>query len=264
LLAILLEAKATLIDQALDLHDRMIGALFNRAKRRHAEEFQQSGEAIHEKVRLYWRIGEALLQARQSGIDPFPAIEAIIPWEAFVQSVTEAQRLARVEGFDYLHRISEGYTQIRRYAPDFLNAFRFKAAPAAQPILEAIETLKTMDTDGLRKVPADSPTDFIRKRWKALVFTDSGLDRRFYELCALSELKNALRSGDIWVQGSRQFKDFDEYLIPSERFSVLREANRLSLAVATDCEAYLNDRLGRLDRQLEQSIVLRTRVNCRT
>jgi TnpA family transposase len=251
LLAVLLEAKATLIDQALDLHDRMIGALFNRAKRRHAEEFQQSGEAIHEKVRLYWRIGEALLQARQSGADPFPAIEAIIPWEAFVQSVIEAQRLARVEGFDYLHRISEGYTQIRRYAPAFLDAFRFKAAPAAQPILDAIETLKAMDADGLRRVPADSPTAFVRKRWRALVFTDAGLDRRFYELCALAELKNALRSGDIWVQGSRQFKDFDEYLIPSERFSALREANRLSVAVATDCEAYLKDRLGRLEQQLE-------------
>jgi hypothetical protein len=64
LLAILLEAKATLIDQAIDLHDRMIGALFNRGKRRHAEEFQQSGEAMDEKVRLYERIGEALLQAR--------------------------------------------------------------------------------------------------------------------------------------------------------------------------------------------------------
>jgi hypothetical protein len=83
------------------------------------------------------------------------------------------------------------------------------------------------------------------------VFTDAGLDRRFYELCALAELKNALRSGDIWVQGSRQFKDFDEYLIPSERFSALREANRLSLAVATDCEAYLKDRLCRLEQQLE-------------
>ena len=251
LLAVLLEAKATLIDQALDLHDRMIGALFSRAKRRHAEEFQQSGEAIHEKVRLYWRIGEALLQARQSGADPFPAIEAIIPWEAFVQSVIEAQRLARVEGFDYLHWISEGYTQIRRYASAFLDAFRFKAAPAAQPILDAIETLKRMDADGLRRVPADSPTDFVRKRWRALVFTDAGLDRRFYELCALAELKNALRSGDIWVQGSRQFKDFDEYLIPSERFSALREANRLSVAVATDCEAYLKDRLCRLEQQLE-------------
>ncbi len=40
--------------------------------------------------------------------------------------------------------------------------------------------------------------------------TDAGIDRRYYELCALSELKNALRSGDIWVQGSRQFKDFED------------------------------------------------------
>ena len=64
-----------------------------------------------------------------------------------------------------------------------------------------------------------------------------------YELCALPELKNALRSGDIWVQGSRQFKDFDEYLIPRERFNALLEAKRLPLVVGTDCEAYLQGRL---------------------
>ena len=53
------------------------------------------------------------------------------------------------------------------------------------------------------------------------------------------------------VQGARQFKDFDEYLIPSERFSALREANRLSVSIATDCEAYLKDRLCRLEQHLE-------------
>ena len=31
-----------------------------------------------------------------------------------------------------------------------------------------------------------------------LVLTDEGIDRRYYELCALSELKNALRSGDVF------------------------------------------------------------------
>jgi len=46
-----------------------------------------------------------------------------------------------------------------------------------------------------------------KPRWAKLVLTDEGIDRRYYELCALSELKNALRSGDVWVQGSRQFKD---------------------------------------------------------
>lgn len=70
-----------------------------------------------------------------------------------------------------------------------------------------------MNTDNARKVPADAPTDFIKPRWQKLVMTDAGIDRRYYELCALSELKNSLRSGDIWVQGSRQFKDFEDYLV---------------------------------------------------
>lgn len=68
-----------------------------------------------------------------------------------------------------------------------------------------------MNSDNARKVPTDAPTEFIKPRWQKLVMTDTGIDRRYYELCALSELKNALRSGDIWVQGSRQFKDFEDY-----------------------------------------------------
>ncbi|MGZ2368147.1 hypothetical protein, partial [Citrobacter freundii] len=46
-----------------------------------------------------------------------------------------------------------------------------------------------------------------------------------YELCALSEMKNALRSGDIWVQGSRQFKDFEDYLVPPAKFASLKQAS---------------------------------------
>ncbi|MEI6999702.1 Tn3 family transposase, partial [Klebsiella pneumoniae] len=68
--------------------------------------------------------------------------------------------------------------------------------------------------------------------------------------CALSELKNALRSGDVWVQGSRQFKDFDEYLVPVEKFATLKLASELPLAVATDCDQYLHDRLELLEAQL--------------
>jgi TnpA family transposase len=247
----LLEAKATVIDEIIDLHDRIIGTLFNRAKRNHEQQFQQSGKAINEKVRLYWRIGNALMEARQTGGDPFAAIESVIPWDIFTQSVTEAQKLARSEDFDYLHRIGNGYAQIRRYAPAFLEALQLKAAPAAQDILEAVETLKTLNAENVRNVPKDAPTGFVRKRWKNLVFTEAGVDRRFYELCTLSELKNALRSGDIWVQGSRQFKDFDEYLLPFDKFAALKQAGKLPLAITADCDQYLNDRLLLLEQQLE-------------
>jgi hypothetical protein len=33
------------------------------------------------------------------------------------------------------------------------------------------------------------------------------MDRHFYELCALAELRDRLRAGDIWVTGSRQYRD---------------------------------------------------------
>lgn len=60
-----------------------MGALFSKAKRNHADRFQQSGKAINDKVRLYSRIGRALMEVKQPGGDPFAAIKAIIPWDVF-------------------------------------------------------------------------------------------------------------------------------------------------------------------------------------
>ena len=101
-----------------------------------------------------------------------------------------------------------------------------------------------------RKVPDDAPTSFVRKRWENLVSTPDGLDRRFYELCVLTELKNALRSGDIWVQGSRQFKDFEDYLLPPQRFATQHAQQGLGLAVETDCASFLDARLALLEKEL--------------
>ena len=55
------------------------------------------------------------------------------------------------------------------------------------------------------------------------MFPSNGVDRRFYELCALAELRDRLRAGDVWVTGSRQDRDFETYLPPAATFSVLQE-----------------------------------------
>ena len=248
--AVVLDTRATLIDEIIDLHDRILGTLFSRAKRQHAEQFQQSGHSINEKLRLFTRIGNALLTAKETGGDPFTAIEAILPWEDFRESVSDTQKLTRSESFDYLPLIGDGFTQLRRYTPSFLDVLELKAAPSAQEVLDAIEVLKSMNEHQLRKVPEDAPTGFVRKRWESLVRTPDGVDRRFYELCVLSELRNALRSGDIWVAGSRQFKDFEEYLLPRERFVEQCERRELGLAVDSDCETFLSNRLELLEREL--------------
>jgi hypothetical protein len=65
------------------------------------------------------------------------------------------------------------------------------------------------------RCPRHVPTGFVKPRWRPHVYASGGVDRHFYELCALAELRDRLRAGDIWVTGSRQYRDFETYLIPA-------------------------------------------------
>jgi hypothetical protein len=172
LVALAIEGMATVTDEIIDLHDRILGKLFNDAKRKHQQQFQASGKAINAKVRLFGRIGQALIDARQSGDDPFTAIEAVMSWDAFAESVSDAQKLAQPEDFDFLPRIGESYATLRRYAPELLDVLTLRAAPAAKPLLDAIVVLRGMNADNARKVPA------MRRRLHQAALAKTGDDRR--------------------------------------------------------------------------------------
>lgn len=250
LAALAIEGMATVTDELVDLHDRIMIKMFSTAKNKHQEQFQKHGKAINDKVRLYSQIGRALVEAKGSGCDPYAAIEAVLPWTEFEQSVTEAAQLARPATFDHLQLIEEQYSTLRRYTPEFLDVLKLKAAPAAQAVLDAIDVVRKMNMTGARKVPEGATIAFVKTRWKPLVITGEGIDRRFYEICALSELKNSLRSGDVWVQGSRQFRDFEEYLLPPAKYSELKQARTLPIAINPDLDQYLLERVLLLNEQL--------------
>ena len=251
MVALVIEAIATVTDEIIDLHDRVIIRLMAAAKNKHQEQFHKSGKAVNDSLKLFGEVGRALVDAKQQGTDPFAAIEAIISWDDFSNSVTEAEVLAQPT-FDYLRLLGDTYATVHRYGPRMLDALELKAAPAAQDVLDGVNVLRRMNRENLRKVPVDAPMSFVKDRWEKLVLdADNSIDRRFYELCVMAELKNKLRSGDISVVGSRQFKDFDEYLIPPPTFNIMKNEGRLPVSIDPDCNRYLTARIGLLEEQLE-------------
>ncbi len=252
LVAIVIDTAATLTDEILDLHDRLIGSFFTKAKHKYEKTFAASGKSVNDKVRMLAKVGTALIDAKKAKADPYTAIEAVVSWERFTESVLEAEQLARDENFDHLALVADHYTQLRRYEPALLETFEFRAAPVVQDIVDAIAMLKALNQSGDRKVPADAPTGFVRKRWQPFVFKEGGIDRKYYELCAMAELKNAVRAGDVAVVGSRQFKDFDEYLMPRTEFAQRQADDRLGVAIITTGSTYLNERLELLRQTLDE------------
>jgi TnpA family transposase len=250
LVATTLELGATLTDQTIDLFERLVGTMFSKAETRHARDFQADGRAINEKVRLYARVGAALIAAREAGQDPFEAITAVVPWQRFRASVAEAEALSRPEDFDSYEMLGEHYAAVRRWAPAFLAAFSFQGVPAAASLLRAVEMLRTVNEASAPKLPKSAPIGFIRERWARYVMPAGALDRRYYELCVLSELRGRLRAGDVWVIGSRRYRSFEERLISHEVLQELVQSGALPVAVDPDCEGFIAGRRALLDARL--------------
>ncbi|MER0442860.1 Tn3 family transposase [Emticicia sp. W12TSBA100-4] len=62
-----------------------------------------------------------------------------------------------------------------------------------------------------------------------MVFDGNEIQQQAYELCVLSVLRDRLLSGDVFMELSRKYADFNSFLIPKERWKLESEQICLSL-----------------------------------
>jgi hypothetical protein len=123
----------------------------------------------------------------------------------------------------------------------------FKAARPHDPTLSAIRLLRYLNRSGKRAVPADTPMPF-RKDWKRLISEQGQPNRRLYETAVFVTLRDRLRSGDVWVERSSNYRRFDSYLLPVAAVPPI--AAELGLPATAD--EWLAARGAELDRRLKR------------
>jgi TnpA family transposase len=254
LVAVCIDAKASIIDSIVGMHDSYIRQLFRKAHRNHEEELEDKGHSAGELLHEFSKIINILLQANKEKQDLRKAIESVTTWEDLAQEAESANKLGIHQNLNFLACTNDYYNVIRRYASVMLEALSFKSRPSHNNLLEGLKLLKRLNRENSRNIPKNAPTGFIPSRWKSLVFGEKGIDRHFYELCVLFEMKNALRSGNLWIEGSNQYRDFEDYLLPQDIFDTMKEENRIPIAVTSDCDSYLSQRFACLQPQLMEVV----------
>jgi hypothetical protein len=254
LTAATLSLESGLTDATLLMFDKLMGSLSRKAERRSQEKAAKSARDLQEKLRALTGACTAMIRARENHDDPFIAIERQMKmgWSQFVTFVTETEAIVAPDQTDPKAELLRRYATVRKIAAPFLEAFTFKATPSAKPIIDALDVLKALYRTGQRSLPAKAPIRFIRRVWRSLVIQGGEIDRKAYELCVFFELRDRLRAGDIWVEGSRQYQDFESYLIPEPTFALLKAEGPLPVAIDTDVESYLAGRRAGLDREIEE------------
>ncbi len=258
LLAFLHQAYREITDEVVDLFDRCLGRAYSRAARDLDEFRKGAARSANEKVVMFRDIGRIVLDPDVPDDGLREAIHQYLPKEMLRAKVEETEKLVRPLDDSYFDLLGERYGHIRAFSPAFLDAFEFRSNLAHDPLLHAVELLRQMNAACRRKVPEDAPVDFVGPKWRPYVVDSAGaISRKYYELCVLWELRGSLRSGDVWLDGSRRYADPETYLISPERWPELREevchlaqANPDGEERLQECRRELEEGLAALDKTL--------------
>ena len=228
--------------------DKLIGGLFARARNATRRRYAASAGDVGRLMRLF-----------HGTIDALAAAQAERPrrlrgrgrGRRLGQAAAGARR-GRGAGRPRRARIrccraADRWRTLRKFAPDLIEALEFRAARADDPVLAALRLLADLNRSGKRDVPPDAPMPF-RKEWRRLVAADGTPDRRLYETAVLATLRDRLRSGDVWVERSSDYRRFDSYLLPAG--AVPAAAAELGLPATAD--EWLATRGAELDRRLRR------------
>jgi TnpA family transposase len=246
LVAAVLDLETRLTDAVLDMSDKLIGGLFARARKARERRYVAGTRNVARLMRLFHDTIEALGMAQNTERDAFTVVDETVGWTRLLRVQGEVKELADLAGEDPLQGAADRYLTLRKFAPELVEALEFKALRPHDPTLSAIRLLRDLNRSGKRTVPADAPMPF-RQDWKRLISEQGQPNRRLYETAVFATLRDRLRSGDVWIERSSNYRRFDSYLLPAAAVSAI--AAELGLPATAD--EWLAARGAELDRRLK-------------
>ena len=246
------EMEAVLTDAALTMFDKMLGSVFRRADNKHKENLVARAKTLDASTRALLVMAKAMLAAKDKDEDQVAAVERALGWKRLKTIVDEAEKTVAQTRPDNLGEIVERHASVRRMTPLILGAFTFRACKESDSLLAALEVLRELHASGVKKIPTHPPTAFLKPAWRKLVKASGAIDRRAYEVAVMMTLRQRLQSGDVWVEGSRAFRAFDDFLLPPDAFAARRNAGELGLAVADRFEDWRAEKTKLLETRLRE------------
>jgi len=227
------EWAATTADAVVETHDRIVGKIWRDAKRLCDTQINDAKKSLQETLRSFESLGAALLEAKGDDAPLDPAVAASCGWHNLEGLVAMAVQLNKTMSAEPLTHVVHGYHRFRRYVPRMLRALDIKAASVAEPLMVAASIIRENNNI------AERPITFLRRnsKWHRHLQTTGHDTHRLWEVAVMSHLRDAFRSGDIWLAHSRRYGDLKQALVPIE---AARATPRL--AVPFDPEDWLNDR----------------------
>jgi TnpA family transposase len=247
----LVDQYKTLLDQVVEMHAQYMGGMIRRSDNTVAATRRRlfPPQRVRETSDTL-RDGIALVLAHFQRED-------VLPRAAFFTRIGEGRAWQAVERYDECRRLDDRgivdallnrHSHLRRYLPAFLQR-PFAAQPGSEYLLAAIQCARALPSG--MPLPDDATERVVPPKLRsALPRTDGTRDRRLWEIGLSLSVRDALRSGDLYLSASKRHVSFPHMVYSEARWATERSRAYADLGLPAEPAAAVQ----RLRASLEAAV----------
>ena len=230
----LVDAQKTTLDLLVEMHHVYLTGLNRRARNAAEERNRKVRKKGKKGLGTIVRAMEIILDAsapRESRV-----INLYMEYDDSVlrDALAACRELHAIAEHGYVEELRARHHHLKRYLTRFV-ALPFNGERGTAPLLAALKIARRMAAGELSRLPPDAPTGFVPGSWRSVLrHVKERIDARVWELALAFAVNEALRSGDLYLPGSRQHVSFwklvygaDTALIAEQWDQLVRVASSL-------------------------------------
>jgi TnpA family transposase len=248
----LMEVYDEIIDELIDIFITIMFDKLRQSKRQIRELREKHAKSINEKVSAFITMGRIHLNPGIRDVRVRKKTFEKIPREKIQKMIQECKAFIRPKDNSVWDYYVKKYSQIKKFYPRFIKSINFYSNENSRmkSIPKAISILRRVCSGRWDSIPKNAPIDFINKSWSQFVFDKQGtINKKYYELCVLWNLRIGLKSGEIWTDRGKKYTDPDTWLIPIDKWKEIK----VEYLKITEVEASANVKIKELREQLNSA-----------
>jgi len=241
----LVEARKTLLDQIVEMNDLFLTGMNRRAR----TSVEKRRKSLRRRARdgLHRVLGAVDALVAADGAQSVSGFRDAQNPPALIEAAIACRAYERLETRGHLDAMLARYGTLRQYLPAFF-ALPFQAAAGSETLLRAVESLRALDAGSRGPLTIDDPHGFVQADWRSYLVSDGKLDRAIWEISLAFAVRDALRSGSLFLAHSRDHVSFWNLVYDDKSWQQAREQAYGRLDLPTDGQAFLARLGAELDR----------------
>jgi TnpA family transposase len=213
------------IDHLVDMQDKLVLKVCNRAQNQCDDALRQRHRSIRRSVSMFRSLASVVLD--EGVVDGRVREEVFqrIPRDDLALQVQEADGWLSGADSHMFPGVVRRFDYVRKFFPVILRHLEFEAQGRGESaVIQAARALTAMNEAGRRTLPEDAPMEFLPEVLRPFVADNDAVNKQAWECALLLSLRDEIKSGNLAVAHSKRFGQFDDFFVSDQTWQARREA----------------------------------------